>query len=161
MKDTTKEWLRRVILTTGVSFFLITFLFVGIFALIGDDAEGGKQTFFQFFSYLFIKLFLCVFPFSLSLGFANRIMEQKKKNRAVLRMIHFFVTFAAYFIFMDLLFNIFNFAFGFQEGQTQTGTLIRQTLPFFLFYPLTVWVNRLGRWIITPKEKREYKSILD
>ena len=155
MKESTRKWVRDVAFTTFLAFFLISFLYVGLFALIGDKEDGGAQTFFQFFSYLFGKLYLCIFPFSLCLGIANRMMEWKK-NRAVLRIIHFFVTFLAYFIFMDLVFNYL-----YEDGEVAISQIIRHTLPFFVFYPLTLWVTRLGKAIVLPKEKKDFTSILD
>ncbi len=159
MKESTRAFIGRVVRTTGVTFFLVSFLFIGIYALTGRG--GPKWDFFQFFTYLFIKLYACVFPFSLSLGFINRIFEWKGKSRAFLRLAHFLLAFVAYFVFMDLAFNVFNFSFGFYEGQTEVGTLIRMTLPFFVLYPIVVWVNKLGKAIFFPKDQEAYRSILD
>ncbi|MBR2634975.1 MAG: hypothetical protein IKD31_05295 [Clostridia bacterium] len=155
MKESTRKWIHNVAFTTFLAFFLISFCYVGLFTLVGDDLEGGGQTFFQFFSYLFGKLFFCIFPFCLCLGFANRMFE-RKTNRAVLRILHFFLVFLAYFIFMDLLFNHL-----FEDGEVPVGQIIRHTLPFFVCYPITVWVTHLGRAVFLPKEKKDFTSILD
>jgi len=155
MKDNTRKFIHDVVFTTCLSFLLISFLFIGTFALIGEGIGGGDQTLFQFFSYLFVKLYLCVLPFCLCLGFANR-MFQLPLSRALLRLIHFFATFAAYFIFMDLVFN-----FILEDGTVQIGQIIRHTIPFFVFYPLVLGITSLGRSLFLPKEKQEYRNILD
>ena len=157
MKEKQIVFVRKVAFTTFLSFFLISFLYIGTFALIGRNSGGGMQTFFQFFSYLFGKLYACVFPFSLCLGFLNRYVETEG-NRAVKRVIHLLLGFVAYFIFMDLLFNYLFL----MEGETVPfGQILRHTLPYFVFYPITLWVTALGRAIFLPKEKKKFKSILD
>ncbi len=155
MKKSTISFIRDVAFTTLLSFFAITFLYLGVFSLF---SKGGVANWhlFQAFRYLFGKLFLCVFPFSLCLGFANRIFLLKK-SRALLRLIHFFATFAAYFVFMDLLFNVLHE----ENADLMIGEVIKETLPFFIFYPITLWVARLGRAIFGGKEKESFKSILD
>lgn len=155
MNDKTRKLVRDVTFTTCLSFLCITFLYIGMIALFSQGQDGGEQTLFQFFSYVFQKLFLCVFPFSLCLGFANRIIEGNR-GRALRRLIHFFITFAAYFIFMDLVFNLM-----LEDGEVPIGQIIRHTIPFFVFYPLTVGVNALGRSLFLPKESKEVRSILD
>ena len=155
MKKSTISFIRDVAFTTFIGFFGITFLYLGVFSLFSTGGEA-KWHLFQAFRYLFGKLFLCVLPFSLCLGFANRLFLLKK-NRAVLRLIHFFVTFLAYFIFMDLLFNVLHEA----NADLQVGEVIKETLPFFIGYPLTLWATKLGRAIFGLKEKAEFKSILD
>jgi hypothetical protein len=155
MKVKTAEFLKKVFLTTFTAFFLITLLYVGVFALFGNNMDGGKQTFFQFFSYLFGKLFACIFPFSLCLGLSARLFEIKKP-RALMRLVHFLICFAGYFIFMDLVWN-----FLFEAGDVPTGQIIRHTLPFFIFYPITAGITALGRALFSPKEEKEHKSILD
>ncbi len=155
MKEKTVGFMKNVFLTTFTAFFLITFLYVGIFALLGNDLDGGKQTFFQFFSYLFGKLFACIFPFSLCLGFGARLFDLNKPA-ALMRLVHFIACFAAYFIFMDLVWN-----FLFEAGDVPTGQIIRHTIPFFVLYPITAGITALGKAIFTPKEKKKYKSILD
>lgn len=157
MKENQIVFARKVALTTFLSFFLISFLYVGVFALLGRKMGGGMQTFFQFFSYLFGKLYACIFPFSLCLGFLNRFVE-KQGNRAVKRVIHFLLGFAAYFIFMDLLFN---YLFLMEGESVGFGQILRHTLPYFVFYPIVLWVTALGRALFLPKEKKQFKSILD
>jgi hypothetical protein len=157
MKESAIQFVKKVAFTTTLAFFLISFVYVGTFALLGRSMHGGLQSFFQFFSYMFGKLYLCIFPFSLCLGFLNRLME-KKSNRAVLRVVHFLLGFAAYFVFMDLLFNYLYLL----EGETVAfRQIILHTLPYFVFYPITLWVTALGKAIFLPKEKKEFKSILD
>ncbi len=155
MNDKTRKWVRDVTFTTCLSFLCISFLYIGMIALFSQGEDGGEQTLFQFFSYLFQKLFFCVFPFSLCLGFANRIFDGKG-HRTILRLVHFLITFAAYFIFMDLVFNLM-----LEDGQVPTGLIIRHTIPFFVFYPLTLGVTALGRALFLPKEAKSMKSILD
>ncbi len=154
MKKNTIDWIRDVAFTTLLSFFLISFLYLGVFSLFTEGEANWHL--FQSFRYIFGKLFFCVFPFSLCLGFANRMFAWKK-NRAVLRMIHFFVTFLAYFIFMDLLFNVIHEP----DADPAIGEVIKETLPFFLFYPVTLWVTRLGRLLFVGKKSEDFKSILD
>ena len=159
MKEKHIKFIKDVAFTTFLSFFLISLLYIGVFALLGKsmDGGGGQQTFFQFFSYLFGKLYFCVFPFSLCLGFLNRLTEGAG-NRAVKRVIHFLLGFAAYFLFMDLLFN---YLFLMEGDSVGFGQILRHTLPYFVFYPITLWVTALFRAIFLPKEKKEFKSILD
>ncbi len=155
MNESARKFVREVVFTTCLSFLLISFFYVGVFALIGNKSGGGDQTFFQFFSYLFGKLYGCILPFSLCLGFLNRIFD-RKKNRAMLRVIHFFLGFAAYVLFMDLAWN-----FMFEDGIVETRQLFLHTTPYFVFYPLCVWTAALGRAIFLPKEKKDFTSILD
>ncbi len=158
MKENQIKFVRKVSFTTFLAFFLISFIYLGTFALLGKKmGGGGTQTLFQFFSYVFGKLYVCVFPFSLCLGFLNRLVEGEK-NRAVMRVIHFLLGFAAYFVFMDL---VFNYLF-LMEGETvATRQILLHTLPYFVFYPITLWLTSLGRALFLPKEKKEFKSILD
>lgn len=157
MKESAIQFVKKVVFTTTLAFFLISFVYIGIFALIGKNMHGGLQSFFQFFSYIFGKLYLCIFPFSLCLGFLNRLME-KKSNRAVLRVIHFLLGFVAYFFFMDL---IFNYLFLLEGDTVPFRQILLHTLPYFVFYPIILWITALGRVFFLPKEKKEFKSILD
>ena len=158
MKEKNLEFCRKVAFTTFLAFFLISFVYIGIFALFGRKMSGGDQTFFQFFSYLFGKLYACIFPFCLSLGFLNRLTEKEGGNAAVLRAVHFLLAFVSYFIFMDLAFNYIFLEEGDTVGVSQ---ILRHTLPYFVFYPITVWASKLGRFLFLPKEKKKFKSILD
>ena len=157
MKEKNIKFIRDVAFTTFLSFFLISMLYIGTFAFFGRKMGGGQQTFFQFFSYLFGKLYACIFPFSLSLGFLNRMMETGG-NRAVKRVLHFLFGFASYFVFMDL---VFNYLFLLEGDTVGFGQILRHTLPYFVFYPVTLWITALGRAIFLPKEKKEFRSILD
>lgn len=155
MKESKRKFIHDVAFTTCLAFLLISFFYVGVFALIGNRLEGGSQTFFQFFSYMFGKLYGCILPFALCLGFLNRLFDLKK-NRAMLRVIHFFVGFAAYFVFMDLGWN-----FMFEDGDVETRQIFLHTTPYFVFYPVSVWVRALGRAIFIPKKEKSFTSILD
>lgn len=155
MKQSTIHFIRNVFFTTFLAFFCISFIYFGVFSIFKDPNSVGKWHLYQAFSYFFGKLFGCVFPFSLCLGFANRIFSLKK-NHGVLRIIHFLITFLSYFVFMDLLFNVLH-----ESKDLNVGELIKETLPFFIFYPLTLGVTKIGKMIFLPKEKEEYKSILD
>ena len=155
MKEKTVTMIRKVALMTFLCFFLISLLYFGIFSIFKMMMSA---TLTQFFRYVFMKLYLCVFPFSLCMGFLNRIPESTKKSRAVLRVIHFLLSFAAYFLFMDLLFS----SIGLGEGESVEGSQVLQmTLPFFVLYPVVLWITKLVRMIVLPKEKRPFKSILD
>lgn len=158
MKEGTKNFLKEVIFTTAVSFFLISFLYLGVFAIPGEG--GQKHTLLQFFRYLFVKLFCGVFPFSLSLGFINRIFCLKK-SRALLRLYHFILTFLAYLVFIVLVFNVYNISYGFSGEGMETRTVINHILPFFPLYPLAIWMRKLGKVIFRVKDDTPYKSILD
>jgi len=57
---------------------------------------------------------------------------------------------------MDLVFN-----FILEDGTVQIGQIIRHTIPFFVFYPLVLGITSLGRSLFLPKEKQEYRNILD
>jgi hypothetical protein len=158
MKESTKSFIKDVVLTTGIAFFLISFLFLGLYAMRGYG--GPTTTLFQCFGYIFIKLYLGVFPFSLSLGFINRIF-MLKKNRAVLRFWHFVLSFLAFLIFMVFLFNL-NLSAGFEEAEVTTASVITQALTFVFLYPVVIGLRRLGCAIFRVKDtKTPYKSILD
>lgn len=155
MKEKQLEFVRKVALTTFVTFFLVGFMTVGLYALLGKDAQ--TISLLDSSRFFLGKLYVCVFPFSLCLGFLNRIPE-RKGNRAVNRVIHLLLGFVAYFIFMDLIYNYLFLG----EGETVLfREILKQTLPYFVFYPITLWVTALGRVIFLPKEKKSFKSILD
>lgn len=154
MKEKTRAFLRDVTLTTSLSFVLITFLYVGALALFGHRADGGQQTLFQFYSYLFAKLSLCILPFCLILGFCNRLFSLPR-HRAMLRLVHLLITFLAYFVFLDLLFlNLF------QYDEVPVGNFVRQLIPYFVLYPLCVGVYALWRKVTAPREEKEYQTIV-
>ena len=162
MKASAVAFLKKVFFTTFCAFFFVTLLYLGFTAMTSGGAGGDPATLFQVIGYVAIKLYMCIFPFSLCLGFAARIFDTKK-SRALQRLIHFFLCFAAYFIFMDLIFNNTN-AFFFSDidtGATPVAEYILETIPFFLGYPVTAGITALGRSLLTPKEKKEHKSILD
>ena len=155
MKPKTRAFWRDVAFTASLSYLLITFLYVGALALFGSRADGGQQTLFQFYSYLFAKLSLCIFPFCLILGFCNRLF-MLPKNRALLRLIHLIVTFLAYLVFLDLLFlNLF------QYDDVPVGNFVRQLIPYFVLYPVCVGVRALWNRIAAPKKEETYRNFLD
>lgn len=153
MKKETRDFCRNVALTTALSFSLLTFFYLGMLMFLNPDLQSVK-TLGKFAGYIFGKL-LCLFGFSLCLGFLNRIFALKK-SRALLRIIHLLATFAAYFIFLILLFySMFD-----ASGLTTQGVLIN-VIYFALFYPLTLGVTAIGRAIFGEKKPKERKSILD
>ena len=156
MNEKTRKFIKDVIFTTCVSFFLITFLYLFIFS----NQKNWTQPFEAWYThhYIFLKFYCCVLPFCLCLGFANRIFQWKGKNRAMLRVLHILATFAAYFIFMDLLFAVIVLE---GTGTLEAKTVIMHTIPYFALYPLTVLVNLIGRAIFMPKTEKKFKSILD
>lgn len=154
MKQETREFVRKVVFTTALSFLLITFFFIGTIALF--DTNPAKYERFVFFRYILGKLF-CIFLFSLCLGFANRIPERKKGKRAVLRLVRFFVTLAAFALTMILMF------YSLFEGVDQLtvrGAMLNLVL-FLLFYFLTLGITALGRRVFLKEKTAPYKSILD
>ena len=155
MKDSVRKFFRDVIYTTSTSYLLISFGVLLMLTLFTDAQGGGNRSGFQSFSYLLGKLF-CVFLFSLGLGFINRIFLLKK-SRALLRLTHFFACLIWFAITMVVLFLGF---FDMGEGLNARGAMGNIIL-FLIFYPLCVGISALIRTLTTPKEKREFKSILD
>ena len=155
MKDSAYKFFRDVIYTTATSYTILSFALLALLTLFSDNSGGGDQTLFQAFSYLFGKLF-CVFLFSLGLGFINRVF-MLKKSQALLRLIHFFGTFIWFLITMVVLFLGF---FDMEKGLSTRGAMGNIIL-FLVFYPICAGVSALFRALITPKDKKEYKSILD
>ena len=156
MKEKSLKFIKDTVFTALLAFFLISFLYIFVFFAVTKPT--WEFAMWQFFRYIFLKLFACIFPFCLCLGLANRIFDLQKKNRALLRVVHLLATFAAYFIFMDLLFNSIVLD---AETALEARTIIMNVIPFFVFYPLTLAVTALGRAIFVPKEKKTFKSILD
>ncbi len=153
MKEKIRSFIEKVALTTFTAFFCITFVFLLVFTL--SKEQGNELYLYQSFGYIFNKLYLCVFPFSLCLGFAARIFDLKKP-RALLRLYHILLCLAGYFVFMDLLW------FFVPAGQgANPSDYIKYLLPFIIGYPLTAAVTALYRAILTPKAEKKYKSILD
>ena len=154
MKPETREFVRKVAFTTCLTFTLISFFFIGVIALF--DTNPAKYERFVFFRYILGKLF-CIFLFSLSLGFANRLPERKKGNRAVLRLVHFVITLALFALTMILLFySLFE---GVEQLSVQ-GALLNLVL-FLIFYFVTLGVTALGRRVFLKEKPAAYKSILD
>ena len=154
MKQETREFARRVVLTTGLAFLLISFFFIGVIALF--DSNPAKYERFVFFRYILGKLF-CIFLFSLSLGFINRIPEMKKPVRAVRRLIHFFAALLSFGLTMILLFYTL---FEGVDSLTVQGAMLNLVL-FLLFYFIVLGVTALGRRVFLKEKPAPYKSILD
>lgn len=162
MKENVVAFLKKVFATAFCAFFFVTMLFLGITALASGGTGGDPTTLFQVIGYVAIKLYMCIFPFSLCLGFAARVFDSQKP-RALQRLIHFCLCFAAYFIFMDLIYHNTN-SFFFSDidaGDTPVSDYIKFTLPFFIGYPVTAGITALGRALIAPKKEKVHKSILD
>ncbi len=162
MKANVVEFWKKVFGTTFCAFFFVTMLYLGFTALTSGGAGGDPTTLFQVVGYLAIKLYMCIFPFSLCLGLAARVFDTKQ-SRALQRLIHFCLCFAAYFLFMDLIFNNTN-SFFFSDidaSVTPVSEYILETIPFFIGYPVTAGITALARAILTPKQQKEHKSILD
>lgn len=155
MKEKHLIFARKVALTTFLAFFLISFFVLGIYGVAGSDSQ--TISLLDSSRFMLGKLYLCVFPFSLCLGFLNRLTEREGKC-AMMRVVHFLLAFAAYFVFMDLLYSYLFL----EPGATLAmKDVLKLTLPYFVFYPITLWVTSLGRAIFLPKEKKTFKSILD
>lgn len=163
MKESVVAFWKKVFQTTFCAFFFVTMIYLGFLAVTSGGKGGDPTTLFQVVGYLAGKLYMCIFPFSLCLGLAARVFDSNKA-RALQRLIHICLCFAAYFVFMDLIFlNTNSFFFSdIDAGDTPVSEYIKFTLPFFLGYPLTAGITALGRAIFGSKvEKKEYKSILD
>ncbi len=162
MKVGVVAYLKKVFFTAFCAFFFVSLVYLGSQVLMWAFGEqGAPSTQYQMVGYISAKLYLCVFPFSLCLGFAARIFDTDQA-RALQRLIHFFLCFAAYVIFMDLLFiNTNSFFFSDVSSGANVATYIKNTIPFFIGYPLTAGITALGRAILKPKKEKEYKSILD
>lgn len=165
MKGSKAEFFKKVFNNTFIAFFFISLLFLGSQTLMWLLGEEGApdQTQYQAISFISAKLYLCIFPFSLCLGFAARLFETKKP-RVFQRTLHFFLCFLAYVIFMDIFFNNTN-AFFFDNladsEKAKTAKYIKDTIPFFVGYPIAAGCSAICRAIFNPKEKKEHKSILD
>lgn len=153
MKRDWREFTRKVALTTGLAFTLITFFYLGMIAFLDDGAAKFER--FVFFRYILGKL-ICIFLFSLSLGFLNRIPERAKLPHAVGRLVHFFATLFSFVLTMVLLFYTIHEGV---DSLTVPGALLNLVL-FVVFYFLALGVTALGRRIFCP-EKKEFRSILD
>lgn len=153
MKEKTIRFIRDVFFTTAICYLLMSFALMGLLSLTGEKG-GGQYGDFAMITFLMGKL-ACVLLFSLCLGFANRL-ENWKKPAALRRVVHFFVTLAAYVVSMVLLFLG---AFGAETISTKTALL--NILLFLVGYPIVLGVCALGRRIFLPREKRGFKSILD
>ena len=153
MKQETREFVRKVVFTTCLSFTLLTIFFLALQAL-GD--EGSKFEYFVFARYTLGKFF-CIFLFSLSLGFINRIPEMKKPVRVVRRLIHFFTSLLSFGLTMILLFYTL---FEGVDNLTVPGAMLNLVL-FMLFYFIVLGVTALGRRIFLKEKPEPYKSILD
>ena len=160
MKQSTIEFWKKVFITTFCAFFFVTMIYLGLQSMmLLLDEQGTPTTDLQVMGYIFIKLSFCVLPFSLCLGLAARIFDSKKP-RAYQRLLHLIACFAAYVIFMDLVFNNTNaIIFGDVEDKVLISKYIKDTIPFFFFYPVTAGITALGRAIFSSEKKR--KSILD
>jgi len=153
MNESIRKFIREVSFTTCLAFTVITFFYMGMMALTGDRA-GGSTSVFTFFSYTLGKLF-CIFLFSLSLGFLNRLFSLKKP-RIILRTVHLFLSFGSFFLTLVLMFYTMFDA----KSLTTQGVLLNVIL-FCLFYPITLGITALGRALFLPKSEKAYKNILD
>ena len=154
MKEKIAETARKVALTTGVSFILMTFFYLGMIVLVAGDETGGEFPMGFCFRYTMGKL-LCILLFSLSLGFFNRLMERSGK-RALNRLFHLLLSFATYFVFMILMFySMFE-----SDSMTTQGILLNVIL-FVVGYPLVLGLTALGRAVFLPKSEKVHTSILD
>ena len=154
MKEKIYAFFRDVVYTTAVSYLLISFLVLGFLTLFTNPGDGGFRSGFQAFSYLLGKLF-CVFLFSLGLGFLNRLFLWKK-NRALVRLVHFFLTFLWFALTMVLLYLGF-----FDMDKITARGVVGNLILFLVSYPVCVGARALIRRFFRPDEKREYRSILD
>lgn len=155
MKKEKREFCRRVITTTAVSFLLITFGFFGLFTLMKEELI--REPFYVFCGYMLGKLF-CVLLFSLSLGFLNRLMEVKKVPAPLLRLAHFAGAAVSFSVFMILLFNIIHLGENDASSLNVRNVLMNYVL-FVALYFISVGVAALGRKIFLPKEEKEYKDL--
>ena len=153
MKESTRKFWHDVAFTTTLTFTLITFFFFGLMSITGDRA-GGNTSVFTFYSYNLGKLF-CVFLFSLFLGFINRIFLWKKPQ-VILRVVHLFLSFIAYFFTLILMFYTM-----FDANSLTTQGVLLNVILFLIFYPGVLLVTSLGRKIFLPKDQQKFKSILD
>ena len=155
MKQEKREFCRRVITTTAVSFVLITFGFFGLFWLLKEELV--REPFYVFCGYVLGKL-ACVLLFSLSLGFLNRLTETKKLPAPLLRLAHFGGSAVSFSVFMILLFNIVHLGENSSAALTPRNVLMNY-MTFIVLYFVCVGVAALGRKILLPKEEKEYKDL--
>ena len=162
MKKSAVEFLKKVFTLTFCAFFFVSLVYLGSQTLMWAFGEkGAPSTQYQMVGYIAAKLYLCVFPFSLCLGFAARVFDTNQA-RALQRLIHFFLCFAAYLVFMDLIFvNTNSFFFSDASSGATVATYVKNTIPFFIGYPVTAGITALGKVILGEKEQKEHKSILD
>jgi hypothetical protein len=97
----------------------------------------------------------CIFLFSLSLGFLNRLFDTKMA-RSLARVTHFFLSLLSYSLTLILMFYTMFDA----KSLTTQGALLNLIL-FLVGYPLVLGLTALGRAIFLPKEQRSYRNILD
>ena len=149
-----KSFVRRVAFTTFLAFTLITFFYLLLTAFVIDYNAEFSYSFYT--RYILGKL-LCIFLFSLCLGFANRLPERKKGSRALLRLFRFLAALAAFAVTMILMFYTL---FEGPEKLTVQGALLNLVL-FLILYFVTLGVTALGRRLFRTEEKKPFKSILD
>ena len=160
MKKSTIEFWKKVFITTFCAFFFVTMTYLGLQSMmLLLDEQGTPTTDLQVMGYIFSKMCFCILPFSFCLGLAARIFDTKKP-RAYQRLLHLLACFAAYLIFMDLVFNNTNsILFSNIEDKVLISKYIKDTIPFFILYPITAGITALGRSIFSTDKKK--KSILD
>ncbi len=144
---------RRVAFTTALAFTLLSFFYLLISAFVTVD--NAKFSFFITVRYILGKE-LCIFLFSLCLGFANRIPEQKGKSRSLLRFFRFLAALASFGVTMILMF------YGlFDPGSLSVRGALLNLVLFLALYFITLGVTALLRKIFGKKDDSAYKSILD
>ena len=158
MKQETREFIRKVVFTTALSFTLISFFFIGITAWFDTNETMFER--FVFFRFIFGKE-LCIFLFALCLGFVNRIPEIRKGRRAILRLAHFAAALASYALAIIFLFNIVLLEPGETAKALNPKNIIWHIAMFLLFYFVTLGVTALGRRVFLKEKPAPYKSILD
>ncbi len=154
MKDSVRKFIGEVAFTTFLSFTLISLFMFFTYWLILDPQDGAKMASNYFYGYILGKLF-AVLLFSIALGFINRIFRWKK-SAALLRLLHFALSFLAFGLFMVGMFSNF-----FGADKVNTATVIKQLSLYLVAYPVVVGVTALGRRIFLPREEKKFKSILD
>lgn len=154
MKTKTIELIKKVSFTTLLSYFLMSVFFIGIIALFDDTdpagADFGRSVAFR---YMFGKL-SCIFGFSLSLGFLNRLTETKK-NHALMRLLHFVLCLISFVIFMIVCFLGL-----FELDSLNIRSALGNLVLYVVFYFVVLGISSIGKALAKPKSDKSYESIV-
>ena len=161
MKPETISYWKKVFFTTAIAFLSIVFLYLLMTLWL---VETGPRFYLNTSVRYFLGKFCCILLFSFSLGFINRIPENKRFSVLVKRLLHLVLSYASFSLFMGLLFSKIYVLIGPLENSETTiksENFLINSVIFIVSYFVVLGVKTLVLSLITPKEEKAYKSILD